>query len=137
MKLFRWTPLVFAFPGQYVERSGFWADVDLLHWSERVYEWTEDGWNGVRDFARTPRETYETGRGDCEDYALVAASALASRGRTDLHFAIVSDGVLPEHFVLYDAADQRVFSSGRIYDATLKEYLDQSRYERRVTRRVV
>lgn len=137
MQLHRWTPLVFAFPDYYVERSAFWADVDLVDWSRQTYEWTQDDWNGVRDFAQSARKTYETGQGDCEDYALVAASVLASRDRSDLHFAIVSGGVLPEHFVLYDAGDQRVYSSGRIYDATFAEYLDESRYTHRVTRRIV
>ncbi|NEU58616.1 hypothetical protein [Halorussus sp. MSC15.2] len=128
---------MFAFPDHYVERSAYWADVDLVRWSKQTYEWTRDDWSGVRDFAQSARRTYETGRGDCEDYALVAANVLASRDRSNLHFAIVSEGFLPEHFVLYDAVDQQVYSSGRIYDATLSEYLDESRYVRRVTRRIV
>jgi hypothetical protein len=134
MKLRRWTPLMFAFPQFYVEESEFWADRSLGRWSDREYEWTRDAWNGVRDFAQPPRTTYEECRGDCEDYALVAACVLVSRGRTNLHFAVVTSRVIPEHFVLYDTERERVYSSGIVHEKTLDEYVADSRYERSISR---
>ena len=136
MKLRRWTPLLFSSPKSYVEESEFWADIEFEQWSDEEYEWVKDNWNGVRDFVQEPRTTYEKGEGDCEDYALVAASVLVSRGRTDLHFAVVTSRVVPEHFVLYDADRERVYSSGTIHEKPLDEYVAGSRYKRSTSRQI-
>lgn len=74
IRLQRWTPLTFLVPQRYVDRDEQWETFDLLKWSREEYEWTQDPWNGYRDFARRPRETRREGYGDCEDYALVAVS---------------------------------------------------------------
>lgn len=132
----RWTPLLFAAPRRFVERSEFWAGVNLHHWSESDYVWIQDDLNGYADTVRDPRATYERGEGDCEDYALVAACVLHSRGCLNLKFVVLSRGYLPEHTVLYDANRHRVYSSGQIHDQSLEEYLDSVEYTRYWTRRV-
>jgi hypothetical protein len=136
MGLRRWTPLTFLFPRRYVARDRSWAEFDLETWSRTEYEWREDAWNGFRDFARRPADTVSQGEGDCEDYALVAASWAASRGRDDvgLAFCWESTRPWPTHVVAFD--DRRVYSSGHIHVAEVDEWVDDSRYAFALKRRV-
>ncbi|MFB6136419.1 MAG: hypothetical protein ABEJ04_06635 [Halobacteriaceae archaeon] len=123
-----WTPFVFLAPGRYVDRSDFWADFDFDSWSESTYEWTSDEWHGYRDVATPPAETVATGRGDCEDYALVAASWALARERGDVGLGFCWESPYPwaRHVVAYD--DERVYSSGSVTRESVAEWLDGSRY---------
>ncbi|MFC4360590.1 hypothetical protein ACFO0N_21810 [Halobium salinum] len=111
----RWTPFVFLAPDRYVADGEFWAEFDFRTWSRRGYEWVSDPWNGFRDVAKRPRETLAEGRGDCEDYALVAASWARARGHegVGLGFCLESPYPWPRHAIAYD--DRFVYSSGRIF----------------------
>ncbi|OYR50817.1 hypothetical protein [Halorubrum sp. Ea8] len=77
----RWTPFTFVVPARYVDRDDWWEEFDLEAWSRSEYDWTQDAWNALRDFARCPRGCVEAGRGDCEEYALVALSWAIARDR--------------------------------------------------------
>ena len=71
MDLRRWTPLTFLTPRRYVDEDPFWAEFDLEAWAANRYEWNQDPWNGLLDFAKRPRDTVRAEEGDCEDFALV------------------------------------------------------------------
>lgn len=136
MDLRRWTPLTFLFPDRYVDRDERWGEFDLTEWSEDVYEWTEDPWHGISDFARRPGETVDMGRGDCEDYAIVAISWAVANGREGIGLAFCWDlpWPWPRHVIAYD--DERVYSSGHTYEKSVDEYIDDSEYVFAVRRRV-
>jgi len=137
MDLQRWTPLTFLFPARYVDGDDRWGSFNLLEWSDADYEWTQDPWNGISDFAQRPGETVDSGRGDCEDYALVAlAWAVANgRDRVGLAFCWELPYPWPRHVIAYD--DERVYSSGHVSEKRVGEWIDDSRYEFAVRRRVV
>lgn len=136
MEIRRWTPLTFLFPGRYVERGPFWSTFDLEGWSRSVYTWTEDPWNGVRDFAGRPSKTVSRGEGDCEDYALVAASWALARGYEGVGIAFCweSSRPWPTHVVAFD--DERVYSSGDITRGTVDEWVADSTYAFALRRRI-
>jgi hypothetical protein len=131
----RWTPFVVLRPRRYVGRGRQWAALDIEAWSER-YEWHEDEWNGWLDVARRPDDTVAAETGDCEDYALVAASWALARGRTPVGLGVCFDSWLPipRHAVAYDR--DRVYSSGEITAESLDEYVDRSEYTWAVRRRL-
>jgi hypothetical protein len=135
-RLRRWTPLTFLLPRRYVEYDERWDAFDLLEWSRNDYEWTEDPWNGYRDFAQSPRETLRRGRGDCEDYALVAVSWAIARGRSGvgLGFCWEFPYPWPRHVVAFD--DERVYSSGVVSRESVDEWAADSRYDLVVRRRL-
>lgn len=136
MRLRRWTPLTFLFPARYVERRERWAAFDLPGWAADDYDWTQDDWNGFRDFATPPAETVRDGRGDCEDFALVAASWAVSNGRADVGLGLCWEATRPwpTHVIAYDA--EAVYSSGQIMPVTVDEWVDASKYVFVLRRRV-
>lgn len=136
MELTRWTPLTYIAPEQYVDSADFWADFDLEQWSQTNYEWTEDPWNGFGDFARRPQDTVTTGTGDCEDYALVAVSWAIAQGRegVGLAFCWESPYPWPRHAIAFD--EERVYSSGTIWDKSVDEWVEDSKYVFHVSRQI-
>lgn len=136
MELRRWTPLTFLVPGRYVDRDPFWSEFDLPEWSRSAYEWTQDPWNGFRDFARRPVDTVSRGCGDCEDYALVAVSWAVAHGRdgVGLAFCWESTRPWPTHVVAFD--DECVYSSGNITETDIDEWVSDSKYTFALKRRV-
>lgn len=136
IRLDRWTPLTFLAPGRFVDRDPWWASFDLLQWSTSEYEWSEDAWNGYRDFAQHPRDTVASGRGDCEDYALVALAWALARDRSGLGIAFCFEPPTPwpTHVVGFD--DEFVYSSGAVVRTPLDSWLERSRYAFAVRRRL-
>lgn len=136
MELRRWTPFTFLAPGRYVDVDGVGTDFDLEDWAETRYDWTEDPWNGFRDFARRPRETIAEGAGDCEDFALVAASWAIAAGRDEVGLAFCWEWPYPwpRHVIAFDA--ERVYSSGTITEESVDEWVRGSRYDYSVSRRI-
>lgn len=126
MDLRRPSFLVYLRTRRYLDGSFDWQDFDFEAWSEEEYTWRQDPWNGVRDFVQRPAETVETGRGDCDDYALVAASWADAVGRDGLGMAVCGNGVLPRHMLAFDA--DRVYSSGNVRDGGLGDYLRDADY---------
>lgn len=136
MRLRQWTPLTFLAPGRYVDRDVDWQHFDLEEWSRATYEWTEDPWNGFRDFARPPATTLAEGHGDCEDYALVAASWALGTGRegVGIAFCWAWPYPWPRHVIAFDA--DRVYSSGDVVRASVDEWVRDSRYDYALERRI-
>lgn len=136
MKLRRWTPLTFLLPSRYVDTGEFWEDFDLEEWANGPYEWTQDPWNGFRDFATPPVKTVRDGQGDCEDFALVALSWAVTNDRSGLGlgFCWESNRPWPTHVIAYD--EEYVYSSGDIDSTTVDEWLEDSRYSFVLRRRV-
>lgn len=128
MDVRRWTPFTFVVPGWYVDRDEFWADFDFETWAATEYDWDADRWNGIRDFAREPMETVERGRGDCEDFALVAASWAVADGRdgVGLAFCWKPPYPWPTHVIAYD--EDRVYSSGDVERESVADWLADSEY---------
>lgn len=124
----RWTMFTFASPGRYVPREEFWQEFDLHSWADEDYEWTEDPWNGYFDFAQHPRDTVSRGRGDCEDFALVALAWAAANGREGLGLAFCWEWPYPwpRHVIAFD--DERVYSSGNIRECSVEEWVEDSDY---------
>ena len=133
--LARWTPFVFAAPRRYVGRGSRWGGFDFEAWSNR-YEWRQDEWNGWLDVARRPDDTVEAEEGDCEDYALVAASWALATGRTPVGLGFCFTGRLPipRHAIAYDR--ERVYSSGEMREETVDDYVDRTEYRWVVRRRL-
>lgn len=136
MEFRRWTPFVYLMPNRYVDRDERWTEFDLIKWSDSTYDWTEDPWNGFRDFAQRPIETVDAARGDCEDYALVAVSWAVAQGRTGIGLGFCWDRrhPWPTHVIAFD--DERVYSSGEIAEKTVDEWLRDSKYVFALRRRV-
>lgn len=136
MELRRWTPLTFLFPASYVETDPIWADFDFRRWAREDYEWTQDPWNGFRDFAKRPSETVAQERGDCEDFALVAISWAAAQNRpgVGVGFCWESNRPWPTHVIAYDA--EHVYSSGEIREVDVDDWIGASKYAFALKRRV-
>lgn len=131
-----WTPFTFLFPWRYVETGEPWSSLDLDDWSADEYDWIADDWNGFKDFASPPRETLDLGEGDCEDYALVAASWALTHGRdgVGIAFCIEKPRVWPTHVIAFD--EERVYSSGYITTQSVDSWLDNSDYDYALRRRI-
>lgn len=136
MEFRRWTPLTFLFPRRFIEAGQFWDDFDLRDWAAGTYEWTQDPWNGLVDFAKRPRETITDDRRDCEDFALVAASWAVANDRPDvgLGFCWESNRPWPTHVITYDT--DYVYSSGNIIEGDVDEWIADSKYAFALKRRV-
>lgn len=129
MDLSRWTPLVVLFPERYLSDDDLWRYFDLETWSRTAYEWTGDDWNGLLDLARRPHETLGAGTGDCEDYALLAASWALARDRPGVGLGVCWEWPYPwpTHAVAYDEAF--VYSSGEIREESVGTFVERSRYD--------
>lgn len=129
MNLHRWTPFTFLFPNRYVESDAYWADFTFQEWAREQYEWNQDSWNGFRDFATPPAETVRQDRGDCEDFALVAASWAVSNNRSDVGLGMCweSPRPWPTHVIAYDS--EFVYSSGNIHHMSVDEWIGNSKYD--------
>lgn len=131
-RLRRWSALVFLFPERYVEPAGF-EDFDLHEWSRETFEWRREGQWPWQDTVQETAETLLSGRGDCDDYALLAASWSLAHGHTGVGLAVMGHyaaHVLPRptHMVAYDAV--HVYSSGRIVRGTPQAFVaDSDRYD--------
>ncbi len=134
MDLRRWTPFTFLVPQRYVDDGRFWAEFDLEAWAADRYDWDQDPWNGLRDFAKRPRETVRDEEGDCEDFALVAASWAVAHDREDVGLAFCWKWPYPwpRHVVAYDA--DRVYSSGEISRQRVGDWVAESDYVYSVSR---
>lgn len=123
-------------PNRYVDRDDWWRTFNLEEWSRTTYVWTSDSWNGFRDFAQKPRACTESGRGDCEDYALVAISWAVAQGRDGVVIAFCWELPYPwpTHVIAFD--DERVYSSGDVDETSVDEWVHDSKYSFAVRRRV-
>jgi len=135
-ELGRWSILTMVAPERYVDRDSFWSGFAFERWSHEDYEWTQDPWNGFRDFASRPRETVDREEGDCEDYALVALSWAVATDRqgAGLGFCWEWPYPWPRHVVAFD--EERVYSSGHIAERGIEEWVEDSRFGFHVERRV-
>ena len=135
-KLRRFSAFLYPFPRVYVDPEAT-TDLDFEEWSND-FTWRQDDWNGLKDFAQPVRETISSERGDCEDYALVAASSLIERGYNNVQIGFCFNtwhGLpYPRHVVAYHA--NTVYSSGSIYNKTKSEYIDWSEYDYAIWRTV-
>lgn len=130
-----WTPLVFVYPKRYIDASETIRRLNFERWSKE-FVWEQDEWGGWLDVAQKPQETLHAVRGDCEDYALVAASwAYARRRGASIAFCFPKGSPIPRHVVAAD--NSRVYSNGNIYeDTSLDEYIQQSDYEWYINRKI-
>ncbi|MEF8842934.1 MAG: hypothetical protein V5A62_15130 [Haloarculaceae archaeon] len=125
----RWTPFAVLWPERYVsDDEALWSELDIEEWSRRSYEWVEDDWNGFVDFAKRPHETLADGTGDCEDYALVAASWALANDRPGVGLAVCWEWPYPwpRHAIAYD--DERVYSSGHVTGESVEEFNEREGY---------
>lgn len=133
----RLTLFYFLSPRLYIDDDFNWTDFDMRRWSEQEYDWQQDDWNGLKDTVQRPTDTLRTGRGDCDDYSLVALSWLDSTTDHRLYLSILySLSHRQGHMVTYDATDETVYSSGEVLDMTLDEYELQSPYSWRMDRKI-
>ncbi|MFC6990094.1 hypothetical protein ACFQJD_17815 [Haloplanus sp. GCM10025708] len=134
MKPTRFSLLVFFLTRRYLDTAYDWDRFDIEEWSRNRYEWTQDPWNGLNDFVQEPATTIETGTGDCDDYALVAASWATAVGRDGVGLGLCGRGPRIRHMIAFDA--DRSYSSGDIYSTGPGAYLDRSEYTWIYTRRI-
>ena len=129
MQFDRWTPFAVLWPERYVSDDvDLWSALDIEEWSRRGYDWVEDDWNGVLDLAKRPHETLADGEGDCEDYALVAASWALANDRPGVGLAVCWEWPYPwpRHAIAYD--DERVYSSGDVTEESVDEFNEREGY---------
>lgn len=128
MEIKRWTPFTFFMPNRYIDRSNFWIDFNLQKWSSEIYKWKQDSWNGYRDFAKRPAQTISDGEGDCEDYALVAASWALAQDHRGVGLGVCWKRLdpRPRHVIAFD--NEFVYSSGDIRQESVEEYISRSQY---------
>ncbi|MFB6138478.1 MAG: hypothetical protein ABEJ42_09130 [Halobacteriaceae archaeon] len=100
----------------------------------RRFDWERDGWLGALDTLTPVAETADAERGDCEDYAFVAASWALAHGRDGVGVAVCFDP-LPSHVVAFD--DERVYSTGEgIVRGSGGDYLAATEYRWALRRRL-
>lgn len=128
----RVTALVFLYPRPYLDVDAA-GQIDIESWST-AYEWRRDAWKGFRDIAQPVTETIETEAGDCEDYALTAASWARANDRDGIGLAVCFDGVIPAHVIAFDT--ERTYSSGDITEESVSAYIERSEYGRALRRRI-
>ncbi|PSQ10780.1 hypothetical protein BRC93_07970 [Halobacteriales archaeon QS_5_70_15] len=129
MRFSRWTPFAVLRPERYVSEDGeLRSSFDLKGWSRRTYDWVQDDWNGILDLAKRPDETLAAGEGDCEDYALVAASWALANDRSGVGLAVCWEWPYPwpPHAIAYD--DERVYSSGHVTEESVDEFKGREGY---------
>lgn len=132
LPLHRLTPLVFLWPHPYLDPHAV-RDLDFEAWSQG-FEWQQDDWNGLRDIAQPVADTIESMAGDCEDYALVAASWAATHDHDRVGLACCFEGLRPRHVIAYDA--ERTYSNGTITQEGVDEFQERSIYDRVICRRI-
>lgn len=112
------------FPRRFIDPSG-WDEFDLQEWSEDVWEYEPDGPFIWHDTVTPPEDTVVSGRGDCDDYALVAAHWALANERPYVGVATMGPfkmGVpVPRHMVAFDLA--LTYSSGDVHAMNLTEYV--------------
>lgn len=123
--------VAFAFPRWFVDRSAV-ADLDIEAFSRR-FDWRQDKWDGFHDTIRPVAKTIDTETGDCEDYALVAASWCLAHDRP-VRLGLCFEGWALSHVVAVDA--ERVYSSGALWNTDLDTYIEDSKYDSVLQRRV-
>jgi hypothetical protein len=132
-----WGPFLFLRPEEYVDPEAI-GELDMVTWSDDYYDYKRDrGWWIFGDWIQEPKETILRGKGDCEDYAIVAASWNLREGK-DVWFGWMWEGVwppYPTHVIAF--TDRSVFSSGRIFwDTDVSEYIEMTKYTHYVSRKV-
>lgn len=124
------TPLALAWPRRYIN-PGAAAELDIEQYSER-YEWRQDPAGGLIDTLKPPAAMVEDPRGDCEDYAFLAASWAIAADQTPVALGLCTDSYLLRHTVAIagvGTGDECVYSSGAVYDG-LDTYREQMSYDR-------
>lgn len=136
MRLLHWMPLTFLFPSRYLDTDFDWEGFDLVAWSRDDYRWPKESWNGLIDIAQPPAETVERRRGDCGDFALVAASWAWGNGREGVGVGLCWElrRPWPTHVIAYD--DEFVYSAGGIWKTSVAEWRKESPYVFVLKRRV-
>lgn len=122
-------------PTYFVDPAALPEDFSLWKWSRR-FTWEQDAWRGWRDTISPVAETVRTERGDCDDYATVAASWALREERDDVRFGYCWGRPNTSHLVAVDA--DRVYSSGWISrpGTTFSDYIRDSRYDWGTTWRI-
>lgn len=133
MSLTRWTPLVFMAPGKYLDTEYDWRSFDLESWSN-YFTYEPDGWNGLNDTTDPPRRTIRREKGDCDDYALVAASWLLGNNHSAKLVYCYKPWPFQAHLIA--VGNGKTYSTGQIRTQTPAEFLEKSRYTRSLTRRL-
>jgi len=125
--MIRLSAFFYLWPHRFIESCDWQEKESLVSWSINTYDWRQDDWNGMKDTVQRPQKTWESGAGDCDDYALVVASYLANTTDNTLHVcALYTIG--SGHMVIYDETEERVYSSGVVLSQTLSEYKSKSKY---------
>lgn len=130
--MIRWTPFIFLYPKAFISGSWEIRRLNLKTWSEEDYEYQSD--LKYRDFAKPPERTIEQGSGDCEDYALVAASWAYTRKRPVTIAFVGKSKELPSHVVAYDG--ENVYSSGEIIRGDIEEFIEESEFDYSIKRKI-
>lgn len=100
----RHSALLYAAPRWFIE-GGEWDRFDYHEWAADVFEWERDPGGLWRDRASYPSDTITTGRGDCDDYAVVALNYLWHTTERPLAVAITTrrvGGIMPQHVLVFD-----------------------------------
>lgn len=124
----RLTLWLYIFPCWFVDD----IDVDdwsLVDWSEGVYQWKDDPWNGYKDVVQPAAVTKRTGTGDCDDYAALVISYLIQTTDDELSLVFMFSPLEARgHVIVYDETAQITFSSGNITGESLESYKERSSY---------
>lgn len=129
------TPLLYVAPHRVLTPDRDWERFHLRGFSH-TFTWEQDPLGGFLDTVQPVAETIDRETGDCEDYAVLAASYLLSETDADVRLAFLWKGLAPTKGHTVVATDDTVYSSGAIYDKTLAEYEAASPYTRSVVRRL-
>jgi len=121
-----WTVWVFLCPRSFIDPAAT-EKINFEDWTRR-FDWDQDEWDGIKDYATPVRDTIEAAHGDCEDYALVAASDSVRRGCGTVGLGFCFDGILPSHVIAYD--ESRIYSSGDVREWSVEEYIDNTEYHK-------
>ena len=111
------TALFLAAPRRYLEQVPGFDPYDF----EDSWSYQADPLWGLWDVARNPHDVITQGRGDCVDYARLAASWLFFH--TDHPIALYVMGRIhnpPGHLVAYDG--ECVYSTGTVHEMSIERY---------------
>jgi hypothetical protein len=114
------TVLLFLIPSIVLRIDRDWSDFDPITF-DTTFRWKQDPLGGFLDIVRPVRNTIQTRRGDCDDYAAVMASYFLAE--TDEPVRLL---LLRRDFTLHVAVE----ASGTIYASDMS-YLNTDSYLRK------
>lgn len=119
------TYLALAFPSLRLDVE-YAKTLDFHPWRWSEYDWSQDAFNGYADVVQPVKQTVETGTGDCDDFAFVAASWGLAQGK-DVAIGIVGIrryGIPLMQHIVTEFDGTVIYSNGEQIYGSIEDYVE-------------